>query len=170
MKETVSTNTLVTMTGLREHSDEIFKLPANPKQNQVICKGCGKDFKRISGHLAKSPNCQLKYDSYSIKIGIKKEMGLKQSKKVATESTLDKAVDCGEQNEKTMEVEKIQSNTITTATSKVKNIGPNGFVCKGCGKEFVRIFKHFEKSPVCKPLNDVASLELRIKEKRKRSE
>merc|ERR1712025_173826 len=71
------------------------------------------------------------------------------------------------QNEKTMEVENIQSITITTATSKVKNIGPNGFVCEGCGKEFVRIFKHFEKSPICKPLNDVASLELRMKEKRK---
>merc|ERR1712081_158798 len=96
-----------------------------------------------------------------------KEMGLRQSKKVTTKSTLDKAVDCIEQNEKTMEVEQIQLDRITTATSKVKNIGPNGFVCKGCGKEFVGIFAHFDKSPVCKPLNDVASLELRMKEKQK---
>ena len=86
---------------------------------------------------------------------------------MATKSTLDKAVDCGEQNEKTMEVEQMQSNRITTVTSKVKDIGPDCFVCQGCGKEFVRIFKHFEKSPLCKPLNDVAFLELRMKEKRK---
>ena len=110
MKETVSTNTLVTMTIMREHPDEIFKLPDNPKQNQVICKGCGNDFKRISGHLAKSPSCRQKYDSYNMKLDIKQEIGLKQSKKVATQSELDIVVNCRVQNVKAMEVEQTQSN------------------------------------------------------------
>ena len=37
-------------------------------------------------------------------------------------------------------------------------IGSNSALCKGCGRNFQRIFSHFLKSPDCKSFNNVAAL------------
>ena len=64
-----------------------------------------------------------------MKLDIKKEMGLKQSKKEASKSKLDKVVDCGEQSVMEIEVEQMKSSKKTTAISKVKDVGPYSIVC-----------------------------------------
>ena len=138
---------------------ELTNLPADKEKMSAVCKGCGREFKKIQYHLAKSKACISLYDSYTMKLNIKKEIGVVQNKKIMIRSNKNSMPPNGDEG--------MPLNDNYVDKCKPHPNGANLIDCKGCGKSFSRIRSHLQKSPTCRPFNDLEIIETDVKEKRK---